>query len=82
MGSPPVRSARWLVADHTKTLQAFRDEAAYGFDPDVRDFAARQLPTLQMHWEEAMALQMAVRGGRGMGRPMGEQPMPKGHGHH
>jgi putative membrane protein len=72
--------AKVMVDDHAKTLQAFRDEAAYGFDPDVRDFAAKQLPTLQMHYEEAMALHKSLHRG-GMNRPMGDKPMHRDHQH-
>jgi putative membrane protein len=74
--------AQVMVDDHAKTLQAFRDEAAYGFDPDVRDFAARQLPTLQMHSEEALALHKSMRRANGMNdRAMGDKPMHRDHKH-
>lgn len=44
------------VADHTATIKIFQDEAANGTDPDVKAFAAKTLPTLQMHLDEARKL--------------------------
>lgn len=44
------------VADHQATIQLFQNEAANGTDPDVKAFAARTLPQLQMHLQLAEKL--------------------------
>lgn len=49
------------VEAHAKALQLFRDQAAYGHDVDVRDYAAMLLPKLHQHWEDAR--QMHKNGG-------------------
>ena len=37
------------VQDHTQVVQAFKDEAQNGTDPDVKAFAQETLPTLEHH---------------------------------
>jgi putative membrane protein len=38
-----------LAKDHRKDISAFQKEATSGQDPDVKNFAAQTLPTLQEH---------------------------------
>ena len=42
-----------MVADHEKDVAKFRQESKSSPDPDVKDFAARTLPTLESHLEMA-----------------------------
>lgn len=48
--------ARAMVQDHQEDLRQYQDEAANGTDPDVKAFAARQVPTLQEHLRMAQRL--------------------------
>ena len=41
--------AQAMIQDHEADLRAFQDEAQTGTDPDVKAFAARQVPILQEH---------------------------------
>lgn len=45
---------RTMVAAHEKALNLFREEARNGMDPDVRHFAAMNLPVLQAHYEHSV----------------------------
>ena len=56
------------IEAHAKAVQLFRDQAAYGLDPDVRHFAATLLPTLHQHWEAARKLGRADGHGHRHGR--------------
>jgi len=58
-----------MVADHREDVQAFQAEAQDGTDPDVKAFAAQQLPVLREH------LQMVERLDHGM-------PTRRAHGRH
>lgn len=42
-----------MVADHTKDVREFKNEAKNGKDPDVKNFAAQTAPTLEDHLKEA-----------------------------
>jgi len=42
-----------MVADHTKDVREFKNEANNGKDPDVKNFAAQTAPTLEDHLKEA-----------------------------
>ena len=42
-----------MVKDHENDVKEFADEAKKASDPDVRDFAAKTLPTLKEHLEMA-----------------------------
>jgi len=42
-----------MVADHTKDVREFKNEAKNGKDPDVKSFAAQTAPTLEDHLKEA-----------------------------
>jgi putative membrane protein len=44
------------VKDHEKDVNEFKDEAQYGSDPNVKQFAANTLPTLQEHLAAAKDL--------------------------
>ena len=44
------------ATDHAATVQAFQTEVANGTDPDVKAFAARVLPAVQMHLDTAEKL--------------------------
>jgi putative membrane protein len=48
--------ARAMVQDHQEDLRSYRTEAADGTDPDVKAFAARQIPVLQEHLRMAQRL--------------------------
>jgi len=45
-----------MVEDHKKDIADFTKEAMTGKDPAVKAFAAKTLPTLQMHLQMVMAL--------------------------
>lgn len=44
------------VQDHTQVVQAFKDEAQNGTDPDVKAFAQEMVPTLEHHLQLAHRL--------------------------
>jgi len=44
------------VKDHEKDVNEFKDEAQYGSDPNVKQFAAATLPVLQQHLAAAKDL--------------------------
>lgn len=44
------------VKDHEKDVSEFKDEAQYGTDPNVKQFAANTLPTLEQHLAAAKDL--------------------------
>jgi putative membrane protein len=44
---------RDMVRDHTQDVADFKRESTNGSDPQVKDFAAKTLPTLQSHLREA-----------------------------
>lgn len=48
--------ARMMVSDHKKAVGEFQKEAARGADPDLKAFAAAQLPALQEHLRMAQRL--------------------------
>lgn len=48
--------AQAMVRDHQEDLRAHQEEAANGTDPDVKAFAARQVPVLQEHLRMAQRL--------------------------
>lgn len=60
--------AKMMVSDHKKTVSEFQKEAGRGADPDLKAFAAAQLPALQEHLRMAQRLNDKVsmrRGGMG-----------------
>lgn len=48
--------AKAMVEDHEEDLRLYREEAQSGTDPDVKAFAARQIPTLEAHLRMAQRL--------------------------
>ncbi|MBL6457268.1 DUF4142 domain-containing protein [Belnapia sp. T6] len=57
-----------MIADHREDVQAFQTEAQDGTDPDVKAFAARQLPVLQDHLRMVERLDQSVPARRGHAR--------------
>src|SRR3954462_128275 len=45
-----------MVNDHQQALAAFQAEASGGGDPDVKQFAARQIATIQQHLAHAQSI--------------------------
>ncbi|MGI8670573.1 MAG: DUF4142 domain-containing protein [Aridibacter sp.] len=45
-----------MVDDHEKDIDLFKKEADDGEDVDVKDFAAKTLPTLNLHYEKIKAI--------------------------
>lgn len=64
--------AKMMVGDHKKTVSEFQKEADRGADPDLKAFAAAQLPTLQEHLRMAQRLndKMMMRRGSNTGDGM------------
>jgi putative membrane protein len=56
-----------MVKDHRMDLKEFRKEAKSGKDAEVKSFAARTLPTLQEHMDEALATNDIVQASRRTG---------------
>ncbi|HEV2452675.1 MAG TPA: DUF4142 domain-containing protein [Verrucomicrobiae bacterium] len=50
-----------MVRDHKKDIAEFKEEAANGRDPEIRDFAARTLPVLEDHLRMAEQTQHNLR---------------------
>jgi putative membrane protein len=48
--------ARTAVEDHQKDIAEFEKEASSGKDPDLKNWAAKTLPTLRAHLAEAQSL--------------------------
>jgi putative membrane protein len=42
-----------MVKDHTQDVADFQRGSSSGMDPDVKEFAAKTLPTLEDHLKEA-----------------------------
>lgn len=57
--------AKMMVSDHKKTVSEFQKEAGRGADPDIKAFAAAQLPALQEHLRMAQRLNDKVTARRG-----------------
>ena len=45
-----------MVEDHEKDVKAFEQEAQSGQDPEVKAWAAKQLPTLREHLSQAKSV--------------------------
>ncbi|HEY0173510.1 MAG TPA: DUF4142 domain-containing protein [Pyrinomonadaceae bacterium] len=65
--------AKMMVGDHKKTVSEFQKEASRGADPEIKAFAAAQLPALQEHLQMAQRLndKVMMRRGGGMGNSNG-----------
>jgi len=55
---------RHMLDDHKKDVKEFQKEANSGKDGDVRNFAAKTLPTLEEHLRLAQSAYDAVHGGK------------------
>ena len=51
-----------MVRDHAKDVKAFQKEANAGKDPDAKAWAAKTLPTLQEHQQQAKQVYAGVQG--------------------
>jgi putative membrane protein len=70
-----------MVADHARLVSKFQDKAANAQDPQVRAFAASQLPVVQMHLDHAREINRSLGGASTVtARPStGGAAMPAGH---
>lgn len=50
-----------MVEDHEADVKAFQTQAESGSDPEVKAFAAKNLPTLQAHFETVRALNSKIK---------------------
>lgn len=55
--------AREMLKDHEKDVAAFRHEAKYGKNQDIKNFASLTLPTLEEHLKQARQMYHQVEGG-------------------
>jgi putative membrane protein len=53
-----------MVDDHKKDVSEFQDAAQNAKDPDVKQWAAKTLPTLQAHLDKVQQLDAKVGGGK------------------
>jgi putative membrane protein len=49
-----------MLADHTRDVQHFEDEAQMGTDPELKAFAARALPVIQQHLDMAREIHTVI----------------------
>jgi putative membrane protein len=54
-----------IVEDHKRAISLYERQAKQGNDPDLKNWAARILPTLQEHLQLANSIAERVRGGGG-----------------
>jgi putative membrane protein len=52
-----------MIADHKKDIAEFQKQAKSGKDADLKDFAARKLPTLQEHLKLAQGVNESLGAG-------------------
>src|SRR5690606_40661561 len=50
-----------MVDDHQKAVDLFEDAAENNEDPELKAFAAKNLPALRKHLEEAKALEESLQ---------------------
>jgi putative membrane protein len=62
-----------MVEDHQKDVAAFRAESQNGKDPDVKAWAAKTLPTLEQHYQQAQQLNRSAVGTSGQAPASGSQ---------
>jgi putative membrane protein len=53
-----------MVADHKKTVADFEKQAKSGKDNEVKQFAAKNLPTIQEHLKMAQQLEQSTKSGK------------------
>jgi len=56
-----------MVEDHQKDVQEFKDESEKAKDPDVKQWAAKTLPTLQRHLDKAQQIDARLNKGKAAG---------------
>jgi putative membrane protein len=59
--------ARDMIRDHEKDIAEFKQEANSGSDPNLKNFAAQTLPTLEEHLKLAREMLRQVNGSNGGG---------------
>jgi putative membrane protein len=57
-----------MVADHKKDISEFEKESKSGKDSEIKDFAAKTLPTLQEHLKLAQSVDNAVKNAKSAAR--------------
>jgi hypothetical protein len=62
-----------MLDDHKKDVAEFEKESKSGGDPDVKSFAAKTLPTLKEHLQQAQAAEKA-----NARRQIGDNPTTRG----
>ncbi|HYE20175.1 MAG TPA: DUF4142 domain-containing protein [Tepidisphaeraceae bacterium] len=71
-----------MVADHAKLLSKMQDKAASATDPEIRAWAAAQVPILRSHLDHARQINQAIGGASSLtAGPSTGAAMPAG-GHH
>jgi putative membrane protein len=50
-----------MVSDHKKAIDLFQNQSRNGNNPELKAFATRTLPILQMHLDSAMTIQESLR---------------------
>lgn len=51
----------YMVKDHKKDLDEFKEQAEKGDDPDLKSWAANKVPTLEQHLSMAESLKDAIK---------------------
>jgi putative membrane protein len=70
---------RGMVEGHQEVLADFRQQSQSGQDAEVKAFAAKTLPTIEAHLEQAQSINQAVAtSGSGTAQPKGTSGTPKG----
>jgi putative membrane protein len=65
---------RQMVEDHRKTVSEFQKAPRSAGDAEIKAFAARTLPTLQQHLQQAQSLHASLEGGAKSGMRSGAAP--------
>jgi putative membrane protein len=50
-----------MVDDHEKDVDEFKKQSENGKDPEIRAFAAKTLPVLQVHLDSARSIRDALK---------------------
>jgi putative membrane protein len=50
-----------MVKDHQNTIADFQKQAINGGDPELKSWAAKMLPALQMHRDSAIAINKTLK---------------------
>jgi len=65
---------RHMVADHQQDVSEFKQETTAGKDPQLKDWAAKTLPTLQQHLQLAERVDAKVKGPEPKPAPAAPKP--------